>query len=217
VVVTARRRARLEQLVETIEHDGGRAIALAADVADEASVRATVAEAEERTGGIDILVNNAGVMLLGYVERADPSEWRRMIDVNVLGLLYCTHAALPGMRARGRGHVVNLSSVAGRVTAAGNAVYNLTKFGVVAFSDALRQELAPAGIRVTTMEPGFVETDLQREPTRDAEVLRQRAAFKDMGPPLQPEDVADAIHFAVTRPPHVSVNELLVRPSGHLR
>lgn len=140
-----------------------------------------------------------------------------MVDVNVLGLLYCTHAVLPGMRDRGRGHVVNLSSVAGRVTAPGSAVYNLTKFGVVAFSDALRQELAPAGIRVTVIEPGFVDTDLQLAPTRDQGIVEQRATFRDMGPPLETVDVADAIAYAVTRPPHVSVNELLVRPTGHLR
>jgi NADP-dependent 3-hydroxy acid dehydrogenase YdfG len=217
VVVAARRRERLDRLVAGIAADGGRAVATPLDVASEDDVRAAVSEVESQLGAVDILVNNAGVMLLGFVERADTDEWRRMIDVNVMGLLYCTRAVLPGMRDRGRGHVVNISSVAGRVTAPGNAVYNLTKFGVVAFSDALRQELAPHGIRVTVVEPGFVDTDLQTAPTRDEQVLRSRAGFADMGPPLQPADVADAIAFAVTRPPHVGVNELLVRPTGHLR
>jgi NADP-dependent 3-hydroxy acid dehydrogenase YdfG len=217
VAVAARRRDRLDALVARIASAGGDAIAVTADLADRDGVERLVAEVEDRCGGVDVLVNNAGVMLLGFVERADPDEWRRMIDVNVLGLLHCTRAVLPGMRARDRGHIVNLSSVAGRVTAPGNAVYNLTKFGVVAFSDALRQELAPTAIRVTVMEPGYVDTDLQVDVTRDPEVLRQRAGFDAMGPPLRPYDVADAILYAVTRPQHVSVNEMLIRPSGHVR
>jgi NADP-dependent 3-hydroxy acid dehydrogenase YdfG len=156
-------------------------------------------------------------MLLGPVEGADTDHWRRMVDVNVLGLLYCTHAALPVMREQGGGHIVNLSSVAGRHANLGSAVYNLTKFGVTGFSEALRQEALHANIRVTVVEPGFVDTELQGhnelEVVRDAvERLREQ-----IGEVLTAEDIAEAVAFAVTRPERVSVNELLVRPTRQSR
>jgi NADP-dependent 3-hydroxy acid dehydrogenase YdfG len=152
-------------------------------------------------------------MLLGPVEGADTSEWRRMIDVNLLGLLYCTHAALPVMHEQGGGHVVNVSSVAGRTARAGSAVYNLTKWGVGAFSEALRQEALYAGIRVTVIEPGFVNTELQSHNENPAvrEVIEKYR--EQIGEILEPEDIADAIVYAVTRPPRVSINEVLVRPT----
>src|SRR5205807_7185077 len=148
------REDRLRELAQQIEGDGSRALALRADVADEASANDFVKRTQSELGRIDILVNNAGVMLLGPVEGADTSEWRRMIDVNLLGLLYCTHAALPLLRERGGGTIVNVSSVAGRHANPGSAVYNLTKFGVHAFSEALRQEVLDAGIRVVIVAPG---------------------------------------------------------------
>src|SRR3982751_693328 len=161
VAIGARREDRLSSLASRIEGDGGRASALPVDVADEESARSFVTEAHSQLGGLDILVNNAGVMLLGPVEGAPTDQWRTMVDVNLLGLLYCTHAALPLMREAGRGHIVNVSSVAGRTANAGSAVYNLTKFGVGAFSEGLRQEVTGSGIRVTIIEPGYVETELQ--------------------------------------------------------
>ena len=161
VALGARRLDRVEALAERIGAAGGRAIAFEVDVSDEQAANAFVAAANERLGGLDVLVNNAGVMLLGPVAGADTDEWRRMLDVNLLGLLYCTHAALPLMTASGGGHIVNVSSVAGRRAGAGAAVYNMTKFGVTAFSEALRQEALHADIRVTCVEPGFVETELQ--------------------------------------------------------
>src|SRR5947209_1173137 len=161
VAVGARREERLRDLASDIESAGGRALALKLDVSDELSAKSFVDRTRDELGRLDILVNNAGVMLLGPVEGADLDEWRRMVDVNVLGVLYCTHAALPGMREAGGGHIVNVSSVAGRFANAGSAVYNLTKFGVGAFSEALRQETVAAGIRVTVIEPGFVDTELQ--------------------------------------------------------
>src|SRR4051812_46891869 len=160
VAIGARREDRLSSLASRIEGDGGRALALRVDVADEESAAAFVTEAHSQLGGLDILVNNAGVMLLGPVEGAPTDQWRTMVNVNLLGLLYCTHAALPLMREAGRGHLVNISSVAGRSPNAGSAVYNLTKFGVGAFSEALRQEVTGSGIRMTVIEPGFVETEL---------------------------------------------------------
>src|SRR6202023_4161392 len=127
----------------------------------------------------DVLVNNAGVMLLGAIENAATEEWRRMIHVNVFGVLYCTHAALPLMRDQGAGHIVNISSVAGRFARAGSGVYNLTKFGVGAFSEALRQEAVPLGVRVTVIEPGAVATELPQH--NRPEVLEQiRTVFADV-------------------------------------
>src|SRR5215213_7177543 len=130
VSLAARRSDRTEELAKRIEADGGRAVAIETEVADEEQVNAFVGETNEQLGRVDILVNNAGVMLLGPVIGADTSQWRQMIEVNLLGLLYCTHAALPIMGEQGSGHIVNVSSVAGRFANFGSGVYNLTKFGV---------------------------------------------------------------------------------------
>jgi NADP-dependent 3-hydroxy acid dehydrogenase YdfG len=216
VALGARRADRLESLRERIEADGGRATAIEVDVADEAQARAFVERAREELGGIDILVNNAGLMLLGPVTGADTDEWCRMVDVNLLGLLYCTHAALGPMTEQGSGHIVNLSSVAGRVASLGSAVYNLTKWGVGGFSEGLRQEVLHAGIRVTIVEPGFVETELQSHNTNPM-VVEQLEKMRKQAEPLQAEDIAGAIAYAVTRPPHVSVNEVLIRPTRQPR
>jgi clavulanate-9-aldehyde reducatase len=157
------------------------------------------------------------VMLLGPVADADTAEWRQMIDVNLLGLLYCTHAALPLLAQGGGGDIVNISSVAGRRADAGGAVYNMTKFGVHAFSEALRQEALHQGIRVTTVAPGLVDTELQGHNTKA--VVRQalERSREQIGEVLRAEDVADAIVHAVTRPPHVCVNEVVVRPTKQAR
>ncbi|HET6449638.1 MAG TPA: SDR family NAD(P)-dependent oxidoreductase [Conexibacter sp.] len=212
VALAARRVDRIEALAQRIERDHGvRALALPTDVGDEAQARAFVDRAHAELGRLDALVNNAGVMLLGPIADAPTEEWRRMIHVNLFGVLYCTHAALPLMRAQGSGHVVNVSSVAGRVARAGSGVYNLTKWGVNAFSEALRQECADAGIRVTIVEPGAVETELPLH--NRPEVLAQlRKRFGDIER-LTADDIANAILFALGQPPHVSINELLVRPS----
>jgi clavulanate-9-aldehyde reducatase len=213
VALGARRLDRVEALAERIGAAGGRAIAFEVDVTDEQAANAFVAAANERLGGLDVLVNNAGVMLLGPVDGADTEEWRQMLDVNLLGLLYCTHAALPLMTASGGGHIVNVSSVAGRRAGAGAAVYNMTKFGVTAFSEALRQEALHADIRVTCVEPGFVETELQGH-NKNPLVLQGFDKMRDqVGDALQPGDIADAIRYAATQPQHVSVNEVLVRPT----
>jgi NADP-dependent 3-hydroxy acid dehydrogenase YdfG len=217
VALGARRADRIEALAKRISDEGGRAVALPTDVADEAQANAFVAQAKERLGRLDILVNNAGVMLLGPVIGADTGEWRRMVDVNVLGLLYCTHAALPIMGEQGSGHIVNISSVAGRQAAAGVAVYNLTKFGVVGFSEALRQELAPANVRVTVIEPGFVDTELQGHNTNPMVVDAVEKYRAEIGDLLQASDIADAILYAVGAPPRVGVNEILVRPAAQRR
>jgi NADP-dependent 3-hydroxy acid dehydrogenase YdfG len=213
VALGARRGERIEAIAARIEDEGGAAVAIQVDVAAEEQAHGFVRAARERLGRLDALVNNAGVMLLGPVEGADTEQWRRMIDVNVLGLLYCTHAALPIMREQGSGHIVNVSSVAGRRASFGAAVYNLTKFGVTGFSEALRQEALHAGVRVTVVEPGFVETELLSH--NDGFVQEAAEQVKQQtGEVLRSDDVADAIVHALAVPPHVSINEVLVRPTG---
>ncbi|HEV3229514.1 MAG TPA: SDR family NAD(P)-dependent oxidoreductase [Solirubrobacteraceae bacterium] len=213
VVLAARREDRIARLAERIESDGGRAIAYPTDLTVEDQARGLILAAREQLGRVDILVNNAGLMLLGPVDGADTSEWRRMISVNLLGLLYCTHAALPIMRDQGGGHIVNLSSVAGRTARAGSAVYNMTKWGVGAFSEALRQEALYSSIRVTVIEPGFVATELQDH--NENPVVRETIEKyrEQIGEVLEAGDIAEAIVYAVTRPPRVSINEVLVRPT----
>jgi NADP-dependent 3-hydroxy acid dehydrogenase YdfG len=217
VAVGARRKDRVDALAERIAGEGATVHGFAVDVGDEDAARGFVGDAAAAMGGIDVLVNNAGVMLLGPVEGADTEEWRRMVNVNLLGLLYCTHAALPLMREGGGGHIVNVSSVAGRAANAGSAVYNLTKFGVTAFSEALRQEALYSNIRVTCVEPGFVDTELQGHNENPAVVDAIEQMRKSTGEVLVADDIAQAIVYAVGQPPRVGVNEILVRPTGQRR
>ena len=216
VALGARRVDRLEALAARIEQAGGCAVAVECDVADEASAHAFIATTVEQVGGLDILVNNAGVMLLGPIEGADTDQWRQMMDVNVLGLLYCTQAALPHLRDGGHGHIVNVSSVAGRSASAFVGVYNATKWAVTGFSEALRQEAAMSRIRVTCIEPGMVETELPSHNTNPLVVERIDKLKEKYGEVLESEDIADAILHAVTAPPRVNVNEVLIRPSGQV-
>jgi NADP-dependent 3-hydroxy acid dehydrogenase YdfG len=213
VALGARRADRLEALAESLE---GAALVKEVDVSDEGQARDFVQAAHDELGGLHILVNNAGVMLLGPVLDADTGDWRRMIEVNLLGLLYCTHAAMPLMAESG-GDIVNLSSTAGRRADAGAAVYNMTKFGVHAFSEALRQEALHQGIRVTVVAPGFVETELQGHNTNPLVRQAMERSREEIGEVLHADDIAEAIVHAVTRPAHVCVNEILVRPTRQAR
>jgi NADP-dependent 3-hydroxy acid dehydrogenase YdfG len=217
VSLAARRSDRIEQVAKQITDAGGKAIAIETDVADEEQANRFVSETKEQLGRLDILVNNAGVMLLGPVIGADTGEWRRMIEVNLLGLLYCTHAALPILGEQGSGQIVNISSVAGRFANFGSAVYNLTKFGVNAFSEALRQEVAAATVKVTVIEPGFVATELQGHNTHPMVLDAIDNMRKEIGEPLEAGDIAEAILYAVASPDRVAVNEVLVRPAGQRR
>lgn len=210
VALAARRRDRLEALAEKLE---GPASVHEVDLGDESATRGFVEAAEAEHGGLHILVNNAGVMLLGPVAGADVSEWRRMLDVNLWGLLVCTHAALPLIKASGGGDIVNVSSVAGIRANAGAAVYNMTKFGVHGFSEALRQEALHSGIRVTTVAPGFVETELQGHNRNPVVRQSMNKAREQIGEVLSAGDIADAVLYAVSRPAHVCVNEIVVRPT----
>lgn len=215
VSLAARREDRLAELVARIEGDGGKALAIKTDVVDEAQAREFVERTNTELGRLDVLVNNAGVMLLGPIEDAPVEEWRRMVDANIMGVLYCTHPALPIMREQGGGHIVNISSVAGRVARAGAGVYNLTKFGVVAFSEALRQEGVEHNIRVTVIEPGAVGTELVTH--NRPEVIEQLVKGFSGVMPIAAEEIADAIVYAVSRPENVSVNEMLIRPTTQTR
>jgi clavulanate-9-aldehyde reducatase len=217
VAVAARRLDRLEELAKRISDEGGRAETFEVDVADEDQARGLILDSEEKLGGLDILINNAGLMLLGPVQGADTEEWRRMVDVNCLGLLYCTHAALPVMQQRGGGHIVNVSSVAGRQAALGSAVYNMTKWGVVGFSEALRQEALHSNVRVTVVEPGFVATELHGHNELPVVVEGVEKMRSQIGDVLEAEDIADAIAYVVTRPGRVDVNEILIRPTRQRR
>jgi NADP-dependent 3-hydroxy acid dehydrogenase YdfG len=217
VALGARREDRISELADEISSSGGKAIAVATDVADKASATALIHRAHNELGSVDVLINNAGVMLLGPILGADVEEWDRMVHVNLLGLLYCTHAALPIMQEQGSGHVVNVSSVAGRVAGFGSGVYNATKFGVGAFSESLRQEGVNYGVRVTIVEPGFVDTELQGHNENPAVVERIAKDREQMGKVLEADDIANAIVYAVTQPEHVGINEVLIRPAKQAR
>jgi NADP-dependent 3-hydroxy acid dehydrogenase YdfG len=214
VSLGARRKDRIDAVAERI---GDSAHALEVDVTDEDAAIGFIDAAAEAMGGLDGLINNAGVMLLGPVGGADTGEWRRMIEVNLLGLLYCTHAALPKMQENGGGHIVNVSSVAGRTANLGSAVYNMTKWGVTGFSEGLRQEALHSDIRVTCLEPGFVETELQshnENPMVQDAIKQMREQIGDL---MTAEDMANAILYALSQPERVSVNEILVRPTKQQR
>lgn len=217
VAVVARRAERLEVLAELIESNGGKVLVLAGDVTEEAQARELVERTVVELGRLDTLVNNAGVMLLGPAVDAPVEEWQRMVEVNLLGLLYCAHTALPHLlKAADDGprqvaDLVNVSSVAGRVARSGSAVYNATKHGVGAFSEGLRQEVTGRHVRVSLVEPGATDTELSGH--NRPEVLENIKKRFEGVERLQAADIADAIAYIVTRPRHVAVNEILVRPT----
>jgi NADP-dependent 3-hydroxy acid dehydrogenase YdfG len=217
VALAARREERLEHLAEDITRDGGRALVLATDVTDKAQAQAAVARTVAELGRLDILVNNAGVGPPGPILNAPLDEWEQMVAVNLLGLLYTTHAALPHLLTaaedgpRRVADLVNVSSVAGRVARSGLGVYNATKFGVGAFNESLRQEVTRRHVRVAVVEPGAVATEIQSHMRE--EPRQQLMQFLSGVEQLAAEDIADAIQYIVTRPRRVAVNELLIRPT----
>jgi NADP-dependent 3-hydroxy acid dehydrogenase YdfG len=216
VAISARRGDRLERLGGEIADRGGTALAIESDVTDPEQAIAAVERTVAELGRLDIVVNNAGQMLLGPIEDAPTEEWERMIDINLRGLIRTTHAALPHLLAaaeseRNCADLVNISSVAGRIARSGSGVYNLTKHGVVAFSESFRQEFAGRRVRSCIVEPGAVDTELT-DHIRDGVREQVRSRFVDIKS-LQAEDIAEAIVYAVTRPWHVSLNEILIRPT----
>jgi clavulanate-9-aldehyde reducatase len=214
VSLAARRKDRLDALSEQL---GDRALAIETDISDEAQARDFLQQTKSELGSVDILVNNAGVMLLGLLLMQDGDDWRRMIEVNALGLVYCSHEALKLMNEQGGGHIVNVSSTAGRHAYAGSAVYNMTKWGVTGFSEALRQEALHVNVRVTCVEPGYVDTELQGHNTNPMVVEAAEKMREQIGKVLEAEDIAQAILYAVSQPEHVCVNEVLVRPTKQQR
>jgi len=219
VALAARRRDRLEELAASINDRGGTALVLECDITDQQQAARAVERTAAELGRLDTLINNAGVMLLGPVAGAPLDEWQQMVELNVLGLLYCAHAALPHLlRAAETGprqvaDMVNISSVAGRAARNGNGVYSLTKFGVGAFSESLRQEVAKRYLRVSLVEPGATATELASH--NRPEVLE--SIRNQFGQTMAAEDIAGAITYIVTRPRHVAVNEVLIRPTEQER
>lgn len=217
VAVVARRQDRLDALVAQIEKAGGAALAIQADISDRTQAEAAVQTTADRLGRLDILVNNAALMLLGPVVDADADEWDRMININQKGLLYTTNAALPHLHKAAQdgprqvADIVNISSVAGRVAMPNMAAYSMTKFGVNAFSESLRQELAKSHVRVGVIEPGKVATELvsHNRPEIIDHIEATFGGFRE----LDSQDIADGVTYMVTRPRHVAVGELWIMPT----
>ncbi|NMB54473.1 MAG: SDR family NAD(P)-dependent oxidoreductase [Leptolinea sp.] len=217
VALAARRKDRLEKLAAEITAAGGNALVLTADIGKQAEALSVVEKTVGKFGRLDTLVNNAGLMLLGNIENASTEEWERMIDINLKGVLYTSHAAIPHLlkaaanSPRKVADLVNISSVAGRRARVGAGVYNATKFGVVAITESLRQEVTSRHVRISVVEPGVVATELTTH-------MKPEVAEINMKPfagitALEPEDIADIITFIVTRPWRSAINEVLVRPT----
>jgi NADP-dependent 3-hydroxy acid dehydrogenase YdfG len=210
VGLLARRGELLEALAAGIVERGGRAVPLVADVTDAGRTEAALDRIGRSEGRLDILVNAAGTARPGDFATSAAGSWQSMIDINLGGLLNSTHAALPHLAKavggpRGIGDVVNISSIAGRRVGPGNPIYSATKYAVGTFSEYLRKELLERSIRVSAVEPGWVDTPLTTDVPRDRHYRW-----------LQPDEVADAAHYILTRPAHIAVNELLLRPVGQL-
>ena len=212
VVIAARREERLQDLKHKIEDTGTRAMVVQCDVTDEGQAHELIRKANEEFGHVDILVNNAGVMLLSKVEKGLSNEWRQMFDVNVMGLLYVTDAAVEVMKEQGSGHIVNISSVAGRRSGPMTGVYSGTKYAVNAVSEALRGELMEDGIRVTIVEPGAVATELPDHISDDEAQEMIGGGIANIET-LEAEDIASAIIYATGQPQRVNINEILIMPT----
>lgn len=217
VALVARRHERLERLATELQSAGGKVLVLPTNISQQGNAIEAVERTVSALGRLDILVNNAGLMLLGNIENAETTEWERMVDINLKGLLYMTHAALPHLlkaaenSPRNVADVVNISSVAGRRSRVGMGVYSATKYGVVAFTEALRQEVTGRRVRVSVVEPGYTRTELETHmsPENHARTMK---AFANVTP-LESEDIAEIIVFIVTRRWNTAVNEVLVRPT----
>lgn len=210
VAVAARRRERLDSIIADIASAGGEARAYTTDVTVKAEVDALIAQVVADFGRVDVIVNNAGLMAIAPMSQGRTDEWDRMIDINVKGLLYGIAAVLPHFEKQGSGHVINISSVAGlKVFAPGGTVYSGTKFAVRAISEGLRQEVG-GKVRVTTIEPGAVDTELKfgsgDEASRDFVVDFYKQA-------IPAESVARAVAFAIEQPADVDINEIALRPT----
>ena len=212
VAVSARRVERLDALVERIAAAGGQAIAVPGDVAREADAARAVEDTVHRLGRIDILVNSAGVNEAGGVERLELDKWRQVIDINLMGTLYCCKAAIGPMKAQGGGDIVNISSTSGRRAAAAFAAYSTSKFGLTGLTESLRQEVGGAGIRVCIIEPGATSTEIAESISDPVmrQVIRDHVGKEGA---MAASDIADAVLFVVSLPPRANVSQMLIRPT----
>ena len=216
IAAVARRVDRLAALVSGIEASGGRACAFAADVAERREAETVALQVLARYGRIDILVNSAGIMRPGDTETSDPEHWREMFDINVLSSMYLSRAVLPGMRERRDGHIVIVSSTAGRLAGPGNVGYTASKHAVNAFADGMRQEVAGLGIRVTIIEPGATTTEVALSiPDPESREKIDRHVNKEGS--MRAQDVGGAILYALKQPPNVNVREIWIAPTAAVR
>lgn len=216
VAIGARRTDKLLELENKIRQNGGEVFSQKLDVTKKSDCDSFVEATIKKWGGVDILVNNAGLMPLSFVKNLKIDEWDQMIDVNIKGVLYCTAAVIPHMYAKKSGHIINISSVAGRIVFPSGSVYCATKHAVTAFSEGLRQEFSTrSNIRVTCIEPGVVSTELTNTITDES--LQSFVETSKKMNSLKAEDIANAILFAVEAPSHVNINEVLIRPTTQER
>ena len=216
VAAVARRADRLNDLVKGIEAAGGRGAAFAADITTESEADSVARQILARFGRIDILVNSAGIIRPGGAEASDPAHWREMIDINLLATMYLSRSVLPGMRERGDGHIVVVSSTAGRNVGAGNVGYFASKHAVNAFAEGMRQEVAGFGIRVTIVEPGATTTEVADSiPDPATRTLMVTHVSKEGS--MRSEDVGGAIVYALKQPPNVNIREIWIAPTAAVR
>lgn len=212
VTIAARREEKLNSLKEKIEKEGGSALVVPTDVTDKKAVENMIRKTKDQFGSVDILINNAGIMPLSFMKNLKTDEWEKMVDVNIKGVLNSIGATLPIMREQKSGHIINISSVAGRRVMPGSAVYSATKFAVRALSEGMRMELsATDNIKVTSIEPGAVETELPNTITDD-EIMESFQKIKELTM-LQSEDIAKSIVYAIEQADRVNVNEIMIMPA----
>lgn len=213
LVLVARRQERLEQLGEQLSKDYACELHLIAlDVCDRALVQSALDNLPPSWSAVDILINNAGLSRgLDKLHEASIQDWEEMIDTNIKGLLYMTRAIVPGMVSRGRGHVINIGSIAGHQTYPGGNVYCAAKAAVKSISEGLKQDLLGTPVRVSSVDPGMVETEFSNVRFH-GDTERAKKVYQGLTP-LTPDDVADVVFFCATRPPHVNINEVMLMPT----
>lgn len=213
LILTARRQDRLEQLADELGKEFASSThLLSVDVRDAIAVESAISNLSADWSSVDVLINNAGLSRgLEKLQAGSIQDWEEMIDTNIKGLLYLTRAIVPGMISRGRGHVVNLGSTAGHQTYPNGNVYCATKAAVRVISEGLKQDLLGTPVRVSSVDPGLVETEFSQVRFR-GDTERAKKVYQGLTP-LRPTDVADVIFFCVTRPPHVNISEVLLMPT----
>ena len=212
LILAARRQERLDEMADELSKFASSIHLLPLDVRDRSSVESALSNLPDSWSSVDILINNAGLSRgLDKLQEGSFQDWEEMIDTNIKGLLYLTRLVVPGMVSRGRGHVVNLGSTAGHQTYPGGNVYCATKAAVRVISEGLKQDLLGTPVRVSSVDPGLVETEFSQVRFR-GDIERAKKVYQGLTP-LTPADVADVVFFCVTRPPHVNISEVLLMPT----